>query len=136
MHHQIYTLYYPLQDDVERELHIYIKRRHAEGELAQEWSHWEMDAHMEEWLLIATEPAGDTKVSPILCQERTPGLYNIYINMLFVGLSDNTTLESYVSRYKTFAHVNSGGLLVETQFLYHEELETERKKLRQVLMLI
>ena len=127
-HRQPYTL----QDAVERELHKYIERRHVEGELAKEWGHWGMEAHMEEWLLLATEPAGDTQVSPVLSEKRTPGLYSIYIDMLFVGLSDNTILESYVSRYKTFAHVNSGGLLVETQFLYHEGLEADRKKLRQV----
>ena len=52
------------------------------------------------WLLLATAPGGDvekTKTDPVLSEARTPRLYEVYIEMLFIGLSDNTTLESFVS---------------------------------------
>ena len=89
-----------------------------------------MGEHLQEWLILATAPAGDTKASAVLSVERTPGLYNIYIDMLFIGLSDNTRLESYVSLYKTFCHVNMKATTVEQMFLYHAGLEAERLQLR------
>ena len=49
--------------------------------------------------------------------------------MLFVGFSDNTCLESYVSLYKTFAHVNMTGPMVECMFLYHARLAPDREAL-------
>ena len=73
----------------------------------------------------AGKTAGHSETD-VLCPELTSGLYNIYIDMLFVGLSDNTRLESYVSLYKTFAHVNMTGNNVELMFLYHAGLEAER----------
>ena len=50
--------------------------------------------------------------------------------MLFIGLSDNTRLESYVSLYKTFCHVNMTADAVEQMFLYHAGLEAERTQLK------
>eukprot|EP00966_Prymnesium_polylepis_P269217 6219046-Prymnesium_polylepis.1 len=50
--------------------------------------------------------------------------------MLFVGLPDNTRLESYVSLYKTFCHVSMTATTVELMFLFHAGLEGERLALR------
>ena len=50
--------------------------------------------------------------------------------MLVIGLSDNTRLESYVSLYKTFCHVNMTAHTVELMFLYHAGLELERTQLK------
>ena len=66
----------------------------------------------------------------MLSVAHTPGLYNTYIDMLFIGLSDNTRLESYVSLYKTFCHVNMTEDTVEQMFLYHAGLEAERTQLK------
>ena len=117
-------------DDVQTKLYSLIKQRHDEGELRKEWELWELDSHVSEWLALATESIRDTTINPVLSQELTPGVYDTYINMLFVGLSDNTRLESYVSLYKTFAHVNMTGATVELMFLYHAGLEGDRANLR------
>ena len=61
---------------------------------------------------------------------QTPGLHYIFIDMLFVGLSDNTRLESYVSLYKTHNHAKMSPTTIEAMFLYHAGLELERLQLR------
>ena len=94
-------------DRVQEDLYRCIRLRHADGSLQKEWDLWKLGDHMGEWLTLATAPAGDTATSPVLSVARTPALYNIFIDMLFVGLSDNTRLESYVSLYKTFCQKNS-----------------------------
>jgi hypothetical protein len=113
-------------DSVQAELYRCIRTRQEDGSLQEEWELWKLGEHLQEWLILATAPAGDTKASAVLSVERTPGLYNIYIDMLFIGLSDNTRLESYVSLYKTFCHVNMKATTVEQMFLYHAGLEAER----------
>ena len=77
-------------DSVQEELYRCIRRRHEDGSLQAEWELWELGKHLNEWLLLATATAGDTRTSAVLSVERTPGLYNIFIDMLFIGLSDNT----------------------------------------------
>ena len=64
--------------------------RHDDGSLKKEWDLWKLGAHVNEWLTLATAPAGDTQTSAALSVERTPALHNIFIDMLFIGLSDNT----------------------------------------------
>ena len=118
-------------DAVQRQLFKLIRRRHSEGSLAKEWKLWSLGDHLAEWIVLATASEADTTDSPVLSPELTPGLYEVYIDMLFVGMSDNTRLESYVSLYKTFAHVNSTGTSMEEMFMYHAELEADRMLLRQ-----
>ena len=101
-------------DEVQQELYRCILLRRDDGSLQKEWDLWELGGvHLNEWLILATAPAGDTRESAVFSAVRTPGLYNIYIDMLFIGLSDNTRLESYVSLYKTFCHVNMTATTVE-----------------------
>lgn len=121
----------PPIDAVQTHIFRLIRQRHEEGELAKEWALWRHGEHLGEWLTLATGGEADTTENPVLGPELTPGLYNIYIDMLFVGLSDNTRLESYVSLYKTFCHCNMDGTTVEEKFLYHANLEGERLQLRQ-----
>ena len=49
-----------------------------------------MSEFIDEWLKLATAPERDTKSDPVLSEEHTPYLYNKFIDLLFVGLSDNT----------------------------------------------
>ena len=81
---------------------------------------------MQEWLTLATAGECSTTDNPVMSTHLTPALYT---DMIFVGLSDNTRLESYVSLYKTFAHVNMTGASVENHFRYHAGLEAERMQL-------
>ena len=118
-------------DAVQEELYRCIRLRHEDGSLRKEWELWGLGEHLDEWLTLATAPAGDTRASAVLSVERTPQLYNTFIDMLFIGLSDNTRLESYVSLYKTFCHVNMTAATVELMFLYHAGLEAERLQLKQ-----
>lgn len=118
-------------DAVQGQLFKLIRRRHSEGTLAKEWEQWALGSHLDEWLTLATAAEADTRDNPVLSPEQTPQLYEIYIDMLFVGMSDNTRLESYVSLYKTFAHCNSTGIGMEEMFMYHAELEADRLRLRQ-----
>ena len=118
-------------DEVQAHLFRFIRQRHEEGELSKEWQMWGHGDQVDEWLVLATAGEADTTENPALGPELTPCLYNIFIDMLFVGLSDNTRLESYVSLYKTFCHCNMDGTTVEEMFLYHAGLERERLQLRQ-----
>jgi hypothetical protein len=117
-------------NDVQAVLYTLIRSRHEDGTLEREWKLWKLGDHMAEWLVLATAPATDTKVNPVLSTARTPGLHNVYIDMLFIGLSDNTRLEQYVSLYKTHNHSNMNATTLESMFLYHAELAVERLQLR------
>ena len=117
-------------DAVQGQLFKLIHRRHLEGSLAKEWELWGLGEHLTKWLTLATAGEADTTDNPVLSPELTPRLYEVYIDMLFVGMGDNTRLESYVSLYKTFAHVNSTGTSMEEMFMYHAELEADRMLLR------
>ena len=63
------------------------------------WGLGSSKAKMEEWVYLATAPQvdGDFAFNAKTC----PLLWNSYISMLFVGFSDNTVLEQYVSQYRT-----------------------------------
>ena len=50
-----------------------------------------------ELLLLATAPARDTKVNPILSRKETPLLHAKFVPLLFVGFAHNLRLESLVS---------------------------------------
>jgi hypothetical protein len=119
-------------DAVQAELFAKLEERAKEGALQRTWRAWSLGAHLSEWLLLATAPGGDvekTKTDPVLSEARTPRLYEVYIEMLFIGLSDNTTLESFVSLYKTFAHCNMDEMTMDNLFQYHSGLAGERAAL-------
>ena len=78
-------------DAVQAELFAKLEERAKEGALQRTWRAWSLGAHLSEWLLLATAPGGDvekTKTDPVLSEARTPRLYEVYIEMLFIGLSD------------------------------------------------
>ena len=83
-------------DGVQQELYRCIRLRDADGSLKKEWDLWKLGDHMGEWMTLATAPAGDTATSAVQSVERTPGLYNIFIDMLFIGLSDNTRCAAHM----------------------------------------
>ena len=83
-------------DEVQKELYKCIMLRHGDGTLRKEWELWGLGEHLQECLTLATAPAGDTRTSAVLSVERTPGLYNIFIDMLFIGLSDNTRCAAHM----------------------------------------
>mmetsp|Transcript_38102 Transcript_38102/g.126205 ORF Transcript_38102/g.126205 Transcript_38102/m.126205 type:complete len:271 (+) Transcript_38102:401-1213(+) len=119
-------------DAVQAELFAKLEERAKEDVLQRTWRAWSLGAHLSEWLLLATAPGGDvekTKTDPVLSEARTPRLYEVYIEMLFIGLSDNTTLESFVSLYKTFAHCNMDEMAMDNLFQYHSGLAGERAAL-------
>ena len=83
-------------DEVQKELYKCIMLRHGDGTLRKEWELWGLGEHLQEWLTLATAPAGDTRTSAVLSVERTPGLYSIFIDVLFIGLSDNTRCAAHM----------------------------------------
>jgi hypothetical protein len=117
-------------DAVQSVLYSLIRQRHEDGSLQKEWELWGLGTQLAEWLVLATAPPTETKVNPVLSIAQTPGLHYIFIDMLFVGLSDNTRLESYVSLYKTHNHAKMSPTTIEAMFLYHAGLELERLQLR------
>jgi hypothetical protein len=56
-------------------------------------------AKLKEWLHLAVAPPCEAG-SFAFTAEACPLLYTTYISMLFVGFSDNTVLEQYVSQYR------------------------------------
>ena len=105
-------------------------------------SSWELDsaAVIDELLLLATErrlldrmrvrPSKLTESDPLLSRARTPAIWHIYRGMLFVGISHNLLVESFVSRMKRLerAHPNTHALTLGHLFKYKVAQERARKE--------
>jgi hypothetical protein len=89
--------------------------------LKEAWQRWGHDAHLAEWLLLATAPRQlnmppPLTQAPVLSRQRTPGVFRVFIGQIFVRLSDNTCCESGVSEYRPRAHQNQHELRVEQRW--------------------
>ena len=89
--------------------------------LKEEWQRWGHEEHLDEWLLLATEPRQlnmplPLSEAPVLSRERTPGVFGVFIGQIFVRLSDNTCCESGVSEYRPRAHQNQHEMRVEQRW--------------------
>ena len=108
---------------------------------------WELDAAavIDELVLLATDGRQEacdagmpmrelTAVDPLLSRSRTPAIWHIFRGMLFVLLSHNLLIESYVSRMKRLqrAHPNLHSLTLGHLFKYKVKQERARK-VRRVL---
>ena len=92
-----------VQEELDRRL------REGSGEVADTMKAWELGnskAKMEEWIKLAIMPQlkdGSFAFTAHAC----PLLHNRYISMVFVGFSDNTVLEQYVSQYQTISDLRN-----------------------------
>lgn len=109
---------------VQQRLFACIEREVKSGELQVWWQRWGMQAHVHEWLSLATTPA-QSYGNPLLCHTHTPGI-NMALCPLFVLMVHNTRLESYVSKHKQLEQGNMGSRTVNAMFLAHSEMEPER----------
>jgi hypothetical protein len=85
------------------QVHLDQHIRDKRSDIADTMRAWHLGstkAKMDEWIFLATAPECAVGVFAFT-KEACPDLYKIYISMLFVGFSDNTVLEQYVSQYRT-----------------------------------
>ena len=77
-----------------------MQARAADGSLEAEIKVWGLRqaTGVQELLVLAVEPPGDTKESPVLTAARTPLIFLQMRNRLFVGFAHTLPLESMVSR--------------------------------------
>ena len=85
---------------------------------------------------LATTPAGETAVNPVLSLERTPCMYSKFIPLLFVGFAHNLRIESLVSVLGKLerAHPNANSQVLDYMFTYRTGNEGERTRRRDASM--
>ena len=104
-------------------------------DLADCWKLWKLGEHMPEWLLLATAPFRDTfSGGPTLSEELTPGLWKVYISMLFVVLTDNTPCEQKVSCYRNITHFNQDETTAQARWKHLVRIGAERERLKAAAM--
>ena len=95
----------------------------ADGSLEPEVRLWGLQrpSGIAELLVLAVEPMGDTKTSPVLTAARTPLIFEQMCNWLFVGFAHNLALESMVSRLAMLEkrHPRTHALTLDATFNYH-----------------
>jgi len=102
----------------------------ADGTLADEVALWKLDSPetVAELVLLATAPPGSTEKAPVLCQARTPRLFERFIPMLFVGFAHNLYVESAVSKLANLekTHPNLDALTLQEMLLYKARQEESK----------
>jgi len=102
----------------------------ADGTLAAEVALWKLDTPemVAELVLLATAPPGSTEKAPVLCQARTPRLFERFIPMLFVGFAHNLYVESSVSKLANLEkiHPNLDALTLQEMLLYKARQEESK----------
>ena len=98
---------------------------HATG-LKEQWAVWSLGDHLEEWLLLATQPEGSTG---LFGGQLTPGLWRAFIPMVFLVPTDNTPCEQRVSVYRHQVSQNQDESTVETQWKFMCRLQKQREAL-------
>ena len=118
---------------VDEELLVKLRAAHADGSLARTMRVWGLngDAITSELLLLASMPARVTEVNPELCATDTPLIFNAFKGMLFVVMTHNLTLESYVSDLANLEkiHTHTHAITLHYMFMYKKH-QTESRLLR------
>ena len=115
---------------VDEELLAKLRAAHADGSLASTMRVWGLNgaAVTSELLLLASMPARVTEVNPELCATGTPLIFNAFKGMLFVVMTHNLTLESYVSDLANLEkiHTNTHAITLHHMFMYKKQQTTSR----------
>ena len=104
---------------------------HAE-DLKEQWRIWSLGDHLDDWLLLATAPHhAKPPVGPgtIFRRSNVPGLWTVFISMIFIVPTDNTPCEQRVSVYRHEVSQNQSEWTVEAQWMYACRMQPERERL-------
>ena len=115
-------------DEVARELSACLDA----DEILEIWDLWKLGEHMPEWLLLSDAPLSFN--APVFSEASTPGLFNVFIDMVFIILTDNTPCESHVNTYRNVAHPNQDECTVQARWKHLVRLGAERARLKAASM--
>ena len=104
---------------------------HAE-DIKKQWQIWSLGDHIKEWLLLATAPRCPPLTPPTFLPGLVPGLWGVFIPMIFIVPTDNTPCEQRVSVYRHEVSQNQSEWTVETQWMYTCRMQPERERLKGV----
>ena len=118
-------------DAVDIELRAHLYARFADGSFDTMVAAWRLagPSVVKELVALATTPAQDTAVNPLLSFTATPQLH-FRMRVLFVGFSHNLLLESLVSRLSTLekTHAGTHSLTLHNLFMYKGRQTPIRKE--------
>ena len=105
---------------------------HAAG-LKEQWHVWVAGQHLAEWVALGTAPErAPMNGGSIFRADVLPGLWKMFIPMIFLVPTDNTPCEQRVSVYRHEVSQNQHESTVEDQWKYTCRLQPERERLKAI----